>query len=136
MPERIKITTAERGGATAGVPLVVLMSSEPGSWRQFWTLFGTANQLLAGLTLIAVSVWLYREGRRSWYVVGPMVLVMSVTLTAMGRQALSGIRSILKDGLVFSPAVINGMVAVVLLGLALLFVVEAGRVVRRGRVMG
>ena len=116
---------------TAGVPLLVLFSSEPGSWRQFWTLFGTANQLLAALTLLAVSVWLVREGRRAWYVIGPMVAVMGVTLTAVSLQALAGIRTIVGTGFAFTPPVINGMVAIVLLGLAIAFIVEAARAVRR-----
>ncbi|MBI4003989.1 MAG: carbon starvation protein A [Candidatus Omnitrophica bacterium] len=30
------------------------------AWRVFWTLFGTSNQLLAALTLTAVTVWLKR----------------------------------------------------------------------------
>ncbi len=117
--------------ATAGVPLLVLLSSEPGGWRQFWTLFGTANQLLAALTLLAVSVWLVREGRRAWYVIGPMVAVMGVTLTAVVLQALAGVRTIAAKGLSFTPPVINGLVAVLLLGLAITFVVEAARGVRR-----
>lgn len=116
---------------TAGVPLLVLLSSEPGSWRQFWTLFGTANQLLAALTLLAVSVWLVREGRRAWYVIGPMVAVMAVTLTAVTLQALQGARTLATRGLTFEPATINGLVAIVLLGLAGAFIVEAARVVRR-----
>jgi carbon starvation protein len=116
---------------TAGVPLLVLFSSEPGSWRQFWTLFGTANQLLAALTLLAVSVWLVREGRRAWYVIGPMVLVMGVTLTAVSLQALAGVRAIVATGLSFTPPIINGIVAIVLLALALAFIIEALRAVRR-----
>ncbi|MFN7143210.1 MAG: carbon starvation protein A, partial [Myxococcota bacterium] len=88
--------------ATAGVPLLVLFSSEPGSWRQFWTLFGTANQLLAALTLLAVSVWMIREGRRAWYVVAPMVAVMTITLAAVGLQALTGVRTIAAHGFAFT----------------------------------
>ncbi len=122
-----RLAGAAAAALTAGVPLLVLLSSEPGSWRQFWTLFGTANQLLAALTLLAVSVWLHREGRRTWYVVGPMVAVMTVTLSAVSLQALAGLRVILKGGLQFTPAVINGLVAIVLLGLALSFIVEAAR---------
>ena len=37
------------------------------AYRVFWTLFGTSNQLLAALTLLAVSVWLHRSGRRYWF---------------------------------------------------------------------
>jgi carbon starvation protein len=29
-----------------------------------WPVFGTANQLLAGLTLIAVSIWFMRQGKK------------------------------------------------------------------------
>ncbi len=115
---------------TAGVPLLVLLSSEPGGWRQFWTLFGTANQMLAALTLLAVSVWMVREGRRAWYVIGPMVAVMGVTLTAVSLQALAGMRTIRSEGFSFTPPVINGVVALVLLVLALSFVVEAARGIR------
>lgn len=117
--------------ATAGVPLLVLLSSEPGSWRQFWALFGTANQLLAALTLLAVSVWLVREGRRAWYVIGPMVFVMVTTVTAVALQALAGARTIAAQGLSFTPPVINGLVAMVLLVLAIAFVVEALRAARK-----
>jgi carbon starvation protein len=117
--------------ATAGVPLLVLLSSEPGSWRQFWALFGTANQLLAALTLLAVSVWLVREGRRAWYVIGPMVFVMVTTVTAVALQALAGARTIAAQGLSFTPPVINGLVAMLLLVLAVAFVVEALRAARK-----
>lgn len=48
-----------------------------------WQLFGTTNQVLGGLTLLAVTVWLYQ--RRSKYVVAlvPMVALLATTLVAM-----------------------------------------------------
>ncbi|MEO5937171.1 MAG: carbon starvation CstA family protein, partial [Terriglobales bacterium] len=52
---------------TAGTALLILLSAQPGSWRQFWVLFGTSNQLLAALTLLGITVWLYRSGKRYWY---------------------------------------------------------------------
>ena len=30
------------------------------AWKVFWTLFGTSNQLLAAMTLLAITVWLKR----------------------------------------------------------------------------
>ena len=33
-------------------------------WRTFWYLFGASNQLLAALTLLGVTVWLWRTRRR------------------------------------------------------------------------
>ena len=47
---------------TAAVPAVILVAAGPGGYRTFWTLFGTSNQLLAALTLLAVTVWLERQG--------------------------------------------------------------------------
>ena len=48
-----------------------------------WTLFGMGNQLLAGLGLLAVSVYLVKRGRPGIYTLLPMVFVLVVTLTAM-----------------------------------------------------
>jgi carbon starvation protein len=48
-----------------------------------WALFGTTNQLLAGLTLLAVTLYLYRR-RWAWWVTGlPMVGLLAATLMAM-----------------------------------------------------
>lgn len=48
-----------------------------------WTMFGTTNQLLAGLTLLAVSLFLYKLGRPIWYTVVPMVAMFVISLLAM-----------------------------------------------------
>jgi carbon starvation protein len=57
---------------TAGVPLYFLLQQPvgPGTepvWKVFWNLFGASNQLLAALTLLGVTVWLWRT-RRAWWV--------------------------------------------------------------------
>src|SRR5688500_7311 len=52
---------------TCGVPLMFVLAAGPGAYRAFWTLFGTSNQLLAGLSLLGISVWLKRSGKRYWY---------------------------------------------------------------------
>ena len=48
-----------------------------------WPLFGTTNQLVAGVTLLVVSVWLKRQGRPYAYTLVPMVAVAAVTAWAM-----------------------------------------------------
>jgi carbon starvation protein len=48
-----------------------------------WPLFGTTNQLVAGVTLLVVSVWLRRSGRPVAYTLLPMIFVTSATLVAM-----------------------------------------------------
>ena len=48
-----------------------------------WELFGTTNQLLAALGLLAISVYLFQIRRRSIYFTIPMGFMLTVTLTAM-----------------------------------------------------
>ncbi|MAB78348.1 MAG: carbon starvation protein A [Planctomycetes bacterium] len=48
-----------------------------------WGLFGTTNQLLAGLTLTVVTLYLKNKGRPSWPAAIPAVFMMGSTLTAM-----------------------------------------------------
>jgi carbon starvation protein len=48
-----------------------------------WQLFGTTNQLLAGLALLAITLYLMRRGKPLAYTGIPMVFVLATTLTAM-----------------------------------------------------
>lgn len=121
--------------ATAGVPLAMLLTADPAGYRLFWTLFGTSNQLLAALTLLGITVWLRRCGRACWYVAAPMVFVMTITLWALGLQIAVGVRDAaggawrVRSG-ALNPTIINAGVGIVLFALAVLFVVEAARVLR------
>src|SRR5699024_8090648 len=53
-----------------------------------WPLFGTANQLLAGISLLLVVIWLRRLGRNYSVVLIPMIFVMFMTLYAMFKQVI------------------------------------------------
>src|SRR5680860_1311003 len=44
-----------------------------------WQLFGTTNQLTAGLALAVIAVWVTRSGRRSWPVIIPLVFLLVMT---------------------------------------------------------
>jgi len=48
-----------------------------------WTLFGTTNQVLAGLTLLTVTIYLYRKKKPILYTLLPMLLVLGTTIAAM-----------------------------------------------------
>jgi carbon starvation protein len=57
-------------------------------WQLFWSLFGASNQLLAALTLLGVTVWLWRTRRAMWVwlVTGiPTVLMYVMSLWALAR---------------------------------------------------
>jgi carbon starvation protein len=51
-----------------------------------WQLFGSTNQLLAGLALLVVSLYLIQRGRPSLPYVVPMLFMMASTLTAMALK--------------------------------------------------
>lgn len=48
-----------------------------------WPIFGSANQLLAALSLIAISVWLYWRGKKNWYTLVPAVFMLVTTLASL-----------------------------------------------------
>lgn len=48
-----------------------------------WPIFGSANQLLAGLALIAVAMWLLYRGKPNWFAVIPAAFMMVTTITAL-----------------------------------------------------
>lgn len=124
---------------TAGAPLVFLLmppSVDPAGnvvpvWRVFWALFGASNQLLAALTLIGVTVWLWRTYRAWW--VWPVAGVPMVFMYVMSAWALSiFIRSGFKGVQWSDPSTLPRSpvpwAALVLLSLALMVAFEALRV--------
>ncbi|MDF2520259.1 MAG: cstA [Clostridia bacterium] len=52
-------------------------------YQKIWPIFGSANQLLAGLSLLAVSAWLAKSGKKNFMTVIPMIFMFAVTLTAL-----------------------------------------------------
>ena len=52
-------------------------------YQKIWPIFGSANQLLAGLALLAVSAWLAKSGKKNLMTIIPMVFMFCVTLTAL-----------------------------------------------------
>jgi carbon starvation protein len=128
---------------TAGVPLLFLLprTSVP-IWRVFWNLFGASNQLLAALTLLGVTVWLWRTRRARWVwlVTGvPTVLMYTMSVWALITMIVIELP---RSGVSWAAAQEHGWrhvawqivaqpvpwVAIILVGLAALMLVEAIRV--------
>ncbi|TCT23615.1 carbon starvation protein [Melghiribacillus thermohalophilus] len=51
-----------------------------------WPLFGTSNQLLAGITLLLITFWLRKQGRNYAPTIIPMIFLLFMTLYAMTQQ--------------------------------------------------
>lgn len=53
------------------------------AYLKIWPIFGAANQLLAALTLIAVTAWLAQKGAKAWFTAVPAVFMIITTMTAL-----------------------------------------------------
>ena len=54
-----------------------------------WPLFGTTNQLLAGLTLLVITVMLVKKRRPMWYTLAPLIFLLVMTTLALLTQLKS-----------------------------------------------
>ena len=58
-------------------------------YKNIWPLFGSANQLLSALALIACAVYLKKTNRKGWMLWIPMVIMLCVTLTALVQKIIA-----------------------------------------------
>lgn len=90
------------GAIAVTLPLGLYLAGKDGA---LWPLFGSSNQLLAGLSLVVVTVWLYKSGRAWGWLGVPMVIVVAISSVAMalnlgryvetGNYLLAGIGAII-----------------------------------------
>jgi carbon starvation protein len=115
-------------GVTLVFPLIYLMVAPDNAWRQFWTIFGTSNQLLAALTLVGLSVWMRHEKRNPWPVLLPAIFMLGMTAVALFHNARAA-WSKLTGGVnpIETTQVFNLGIAVGLMLLGTLVTIEAVR---------
>ncbi|MDL1891871.1 carbon starvation protein A, partial [Sphingobacteriales bacterium CHB3] len=53
------------------------------AYLKIWPIFGAANQLLAALTLIAVTAWLAQKAKTYWFTAIPAAFMVLTTLTSL-----------------------------------------------------
>lgn len=66
--------------------LVLCYGLSRAGYASIWPLFGSANQLLSALALIACAVFLKKTNRQGFMLWGPMVIMLGVTFTALGLK--------------------------------------------------
>jgi carbon starvation protein len=54
-----------------------------GFWMRIWVLFGGANQLMASLALMLVTIWLISTGRKYMWAMIPMIFMFVTTVAAL-----------------------------------------------------
>jgi len=90
------------------------------AWKAIWPVFGTCNQLLAGLVALVITVWLRKTGKKVGFILGPLffmniVTIWAIVLLVRQRDMSSAVR----------------VIAAVLLLLALVLIVEVGRTIKK-----
>lgn len=89
-------------------------------WKVIWPVFGATNQLLGGLAMLVVILWLRSTGRRAWFVIGPCLFMVTVTFWSLLQMVFGA-----------GQAPVIRIVAGVLLALAMALVVETSLVLWR-----
>ena len=80
------------------LPAFMLFQTLPGpggapvpAWKAIWPAFGATNQLLAALALLVVYAWMKKEGKRTLFVLLPLVFMCATTLTALTQLVMTNL---------------------------------------------
>ncbi|MCX5798146.1 MAG: carbon starvation protein A [Proteobacteria bacterium] len=105
-----------------------------GWWQYLWVLFGGANQLMASLALMLVTVWLMSEGKPAAWVFYPMIFMFITTIASLLYTSYSLLIKVI-GGAVKGEALVGntlmGLVGVFLVIAALMLVVEGIKAINR-----
>lgn len=92
-------------------------------YAKIWGLFGAANQLLAGIGLLAVATWLGNAGKNNKMFLFPMGFMVIVTICSLVLTVKNQIGIIAAGGADWGPYA-QTILGILLIGLALVLVVE------------
>ena len=91
-----------------------------GGYSNVWPLFGSANQLLAAMVLIALAVFLKTTGRTGWTLYIPMFVMLAVTFTALVQKTIALVANIAAHNATFFVDGLQLIVALLLMILGVL----------------
>jgi len=123
---------------TLVIPLAYILSTtvqDPSvktipAWQRIWPVFGTANQLLAALTLLGITVWLRKTRHKAfWLTIIPTTFMFLITLSSLGLMISTWVKQMMLQGSIMMN--LNSMIALVLLVLAILLIRESAVALQR-----
>jgi len=102
---------------------------------QIWVLFGAANQLMASLALLLISLWLLSKGKQYAWAFWPFVFMFLTTMAALVWNVYQAffIKLPAAKGEAAVAQVIIGVVAIVLFIAALILAIDGLRALQRAR---
>lgn len=101
-------------------------------YEKIWALFGSANQLLAGLGLLAVATWLGNIGKNNKMFLFPMGFMLFVTIASLLINTKNQISTISNGGADWGPYV-QAILGVLLVVLAVILAIEGIATIANGK---
>ncbi len=108
---------------------VYLLVFNPSMSANLWTMFASANQMLASLTLLTASLWLFKKHLRWWIAFLPMCFMILTSGTAVFQLFLDSLGKWMKQG--FAAGGVTAIGAAVLFCLAVVLLVLGALKLRR-----
>ncbi len=92
-------------------------------YAKIWGLFGAANQLLAGLGLLAVATWLGKKGKNNKMFLFPMAFMMVVTISSLVLTVKNQVGLIINGTADWGPYA-QTILSILLIVLSIILVIE------------
>jgi carbon starvation protein len=102
-----------------------------GGYANVWPLFGSANQLLAGLALLAVAAWLGNVGKNNKMFLFPMAFMLIATLTALVIKIIQNIGALTAGTGTFAAEGLQIIFGILLFVLAINLAIEGIKTLRK-----
>jgi carbon starvation protein len=129
--------------ATFGTIIALLLSAVliyTGFWARIWVLFGGANQLMAALALLLVTLWLMSNGKNYMWTLIPFLFMFVTTIAALLITAYNTINQVMTTpGLPIDKVIGNwlaGLIAIYLVISALILGWDSFKAFQRYRTEG
>jgi len=100
-----------------GVYLLVL---NPSMANNLWTMFASANQMLAALTLLTAALWLFKNKLKFWIAALPMCFMIVTSGTAVFQLFLQNLDKWMKQGFAAGGVTAIGSITLFCLAVVLL----------------
>jgi carbon starvation protein len=105
-------------------------------WLAIWGAFGASNQLMAGLALLLIALWLKSEGRRNAWALYPSFFMIVTDMAALIYLAYVNFRKLATPDLTtqgFIASILLGVIALVLIVAAAFLIVDGWKALQAPR---
>jgi len=113
------------------VTFILASPSFGGTWIYIWVLFGGSNQLMAGLSLMIITLWLI-DTKKGWMISGiPGVFMIITTIAALGYASYQSLTKGFSSTPVSPGNIVAGMIGVILIIAAIIMCYDIFRAFKR-----